>query len=230
MRTKIELDLDGLLKILENPVRRKVIERLSQEPNYSLRLSKELGLGQQLVTKHLNLMQGAGLVKTKIQSSPSGPKRRVFSLAKSLSIIIDVGPHLFKQNIIAFEVESTQNRFSKKTAALMEERDRILKHPIDEGKMKPFSNVLTEIDSKLDELEQERALLLSVRNSVMREASNIIQKIDDSDSRRVFHSALDEHDKSIERISQSLNLREDKVKEIIHKLKNEFKTEYFHEN
>ena len=96
--------------------------------------------------------------------------------------------------------------------------------------MKPFSNVLTEIDSKLDELEQERALLLSVRNSVMREASNIIQKIDDSDSRRVFHSALDEHDKSIERISQSLNLREDKVKEIIHKLKNEFKTEYFHEN
>ena len=230
MRTKIELDLDGLLKILENPVRRKVIERLSQEPNYSLRLSKELGLGQQLVTKHLNLMQGAGLVKTKIQSSPSGPKRRVFSLAKSFSIIIDVGPHLFKQNIIAFEVESTQNRFSKKTAALMEERDRILKHPIDEGKMKPFSNVLTEIDSKLDELEQERALLLSVRNSVMREASNIIQKIDDSDSRRVFHSALDEHDKSIERISQSLNLREDKVKEIIHKLKNEFKTEYFHEN
>ena len=230
MRTKIELDLDGLLKILENPVRRKVIERLSQEPNYSLRLSKELGLGQQLVTKHLNLMQGAGLVKTKIQSSPSGPKRRVFSLAKSFSIIIDVGPHLFKQNIIAFEVESTQNRFSKKTAALMEERDRILKHPIDESKMKPFSNVLTEIDSKLDELEQERALLLSVRNSVMREASNIIQKIDDSDSRRVFHSALDEHDKSIERISQSLNLREDKVKEIIHKLKNEFKTEYFHEN
>ena len=42
---KIELDLDGLLKILENPIRRRVIERLSQEPNYSLRLSKELGLG-----------------------------------------------------------------------------------------------------------------------------------------------------------------------------------------
>ena len=104
MRTKIELDLDGLLKILENPVRRKVIERLSQEPNYSLRLSKELGLGQQLVTKHLNLMQGAGLVKTKIQSSPSGPKRRAFSLAKSFSIIIDVfiGGYTFFTTIFIF--------------------------------------------------------------------------------------------------------------------------------
>jgi ArsR family transcriptional regulator len=116
VRTKIELDLDGLLKILENPIRRRVIERLSQEPNYSLRLSKELGLGQQLVTKHLNLMEDAGLVTTKNQLSPSGPQRRVFNLAKSFSIIIDVGPHLYKQNIIAFEVEPVQNQISKKTA------------------------------------------------------------------------------------------------------------------
>lgn len=220
--------MDGLLKILENPIRRRVIERLSQEPNYSLRLSKELGLGQQLVTKHLNLMEDAGLVTPKNQTSPSGPQRRVFSLAKSFSIIIDVGPHLYKQNIISFEVEPEQNQISKKTADLMQERDRIFGYPIEEDKMKPFSKILTEIDSKLDVLEQERALLLSIRNSIMMEASNIIQKIDDSDSRRVFHSALDEHDKSIERISQSLNLREDKVKEIIQKLKNEFNTEYFH--
>ena len=93
--------------------------------------------------------------------------------------------------------------------------------------MKPFSKILTDIDTKLDVLEQERALLLSIRNSIMMEASNIIQRIDDSDSRRVFHSAIDEHNKSIERISQSLNLREDKVREIIHKLKTEFKTKYF---
>ena len=227
MRKRITLELDKLLKILENPIRRRVIERLSQEPNYSLQLSKELGLGQQLVTKHLNLMEDVGLVKTKRQSSPSGPQRRVFNLAKSFSIIIDIGPYLFKQNIIAFEVEPEYNQISKKTAALMEERDRISKYPLDRDKMKPFSNVLTEIDAKLEVLEQERAFLLSIRNSIMMEASNIIQKIDDSDSRRVFHSALDEHNKSIEKISQSLNLREDKVREIIHKLKNEFKTEYF---
>ena len=220
--------MDGLLKILENPIRRRVIERLSQEPNYSLRLSKELGLGQQLVTKHLNLMEDAGLVTTKNQTSPLGPQRRVFSLAKSFSIIIDVGPHLFKQNIIDFEVEPEQNQISKKTADLIVERDRLLEYPKDEGeKMKPFSKILTDIDTKLDVLEQERALLLSIRNSIMMEASNIIQRIDDSDSRRVFHSAIDEHNKSIERISQSLNLREDKVREIIHKLKTEFKTKYF---
>lgn len=219
--------MDYSLKILENPVRRKIVERLSQEPNYSLRLSKELGLGQQLVTKHLNIMENSGIVKTKIKSSPLGPQRRIFSLAKSFSIIIDVAPNLFKQNLITFDVEPDQYPFSEQTISLIEQRDRIFDFPIGIDKMKPFSNILKEIDDKLENLEQERTLLLSIRNSIMKEASKIIQRIDDSDSRRVFHSALDEHDSSAKKISESLNLREDKVRKIIQKLKNEFTTEYF---
>ena len=61
----------------------------------------------------------------------------------------------------------------------------------------------------------------------MKEASKIIQKINDIDSRRVFHQALEEQDKSAKRIAKSLNLREEEVKKIIQKLKDEFKTEYF---
>jgi ArsR family transcriptional regulator len=227
VRTNITLDFNRLLKILENPIRRKIIECISQEPNYSLRLSKELGLGQQLVTKHLNLMENSGLVKIKLTDSPSGPKRRLFSLAKSFSIIIDVGPHLYKQNIIAFDVEPEQYQISETTASLIEKRDRIFDYPLDKDKMKPFSNILTEIDEELDGIEQERAFLLSIRNSIMKEATKTIQRIDDSDSRRVFHLALDEHSQSVRRIAESLNLREDKVKGIIQKLKDELKTEYF---
>ena len=46
-------ELDAVLQLIENPVRRKIIKRLSQEPSYPLQLSKELGLGQPLVAKHL---------------------------------------------------------------------------------------------------------------------------------------------------------------------------------
>jgi predicted transcriptional regulator len=227
VRTKISLDLDRLLKILENPIRRRIIERLSQEPSYSLRISKELGLGQQLVTKHLNLMEDSGLVKAETRSSPSGPKRRVFNLTKSFSMIIDVGPHLFKQNILAFEIEPEQHQISPTTFTLIKKRDSIIDYPNEKDKMIPFSKVLTEIDKKLDALERERTVLLSLRNSIKFEGSKIIQEIGDSDSRRVFHSAFDEQDKSIKRISQTLNLREDKVTTIIRKLKNELKTEFF---
>ena len=41
-----ERELDSVLQVIENPIRRKIIKRLSQEPSYALQLSKELGLGR----------------------------------------------------------------------------------------------------------------------------------------------------------------------------------------
>ena len=227
MRIRITSDLDGLIKILENPIRRKIIECLSQEPSYSLRISKQLGLGQQLVTKHLNIMERSGFVKSKSKNSPLGAQRKVFGLAKSFSIIIDVAPHLFKQNLISFDVTPDGYQISGTAVSLMERRDKIIDYPTKKDRMKPFSEVLTEIDNKLEILEQERAVLLSIRNSIMMEASKIIQKIDDADSRRVFHLAFGENEKSAEKIGKSLDLREEKVKKIIQKLKNELNIEYF---
>ena len=214
MRVKIESDLDGLIKILENPIRRRVIERLSQE-------------GQQLVTKHLKIMERSGLIDSTVENSPLGAQRRVFGLTKSFSIIIDVAPHLFKQSIVSFEVTPEEYQISGTASSLLERRDRILDYPNEKDKMKPFSMVLAEIDGKLEILEQERAVLLSIRNSIMMEASKIIENIEDIDSRRVLHSALGEHDTSVKRIAETLNLREDRVKKIIQKLKNELNIEYF---
>src|SRR4029077_14640660 len=98
-----ERELDSVLQVIENPIRRKLIKRLSQEPCYALQLSKELGLGQPLVAKHLALMEKAGLVTSALESSPNGPERRRYSLAKSISITMDVAPHLFKERAISFD-------------------------------------------------------------------------------------------------------------------------------
>jgi predicted transcriptional regulator len=227
VKITIASDLNLLIKILENPVRRKIIECLSQEPSYSLRISKQLGLGQALVAKHLNIMEKSGLVKSRIEKSSFGAQRKMFRLAKSFSIIVDVAPHLFKQDVISFDISPEEYQISGTASSLIKKRDKILDYPTEKDKMKPFSIILTEIDEELDDLEKERAVLLSIRNSVMKEASDIIQKIEDFDSRRVFHSALHEHDSSVKGISKSLNLREDRVKKIIQKLRNELDTRYF---
>ena len=172
-------------------------------------------------------MERSGFVRSSSRNSPLGAQRKVFGLAKSFSIIIDVAPHLFKQNIISFDATPDEYQISGTATSLMERRDKIIDYPMKKDKMKPFSEVLTEIDNELDILEQERAVLLSIRNSIMMEASKIIQKIDDADSRRVFHSAFGKNKKSAERIGESLDLREERVKKIIQKLKNELNIEYF---
>ncbi len=70
--------LDSILLAMENPVRRKIIRRLSKQPSYQLQMSKELGFSQQLVAKHLDAMEGTGLVSSLMEESPHGPRRREY--------------------------------------------------------------------------------------------------------------------------------------------------------
>lgn len=219
--------MNKILKILENPIRRQIIESLSQEPNYALQLSKTLGLGQQAIVNHLEIMEKSEIVSSGYTKSPKGPKRKIFRLAKSFSIILDVAPHLFKQNIVFFGDYHSEDLDSDLSSAFVEKHREIMSYETAEDKIKPISEVLAEIDKKLDFIENERILLLSIRNSLMREASKIIQKIDNLNARRVFHQVLDQDDRNIKHISEVLNLREERVKELIRQLRDEFNSEYF---
>lgn len=215
------------LKILENPIRRNIVERLSQEPNYPLQLSKDLGLGQQLVAKHLKIMEDSGLLKSAIKSSPAGPKRRTYELSKSFSITLDIAPYLFKEEIVSFDVEPEKSQLNTDLVSLVERRNELAGFLETSDKMSPCAEILSDIDEKLRELEEERLLLLYIRNSVMKEASKTISQVDDAEARRVLHQAVDEHDSSVKYIAQTLNLREDRVQEAIKKLKKELDSDFF---
>ncbi|PSN89259.1 hypothetical protein B9P99_05570 [Candidatus Marsarchaeota G1 archaeon OSP_B] len=52
-------EFSTILNLIANPVRRLVLKSLSREPDYALRLSKELGFDQQLVSKHLEILEKA---------------------------------------------------------------------------------------------------------------------------------------------------------------------------
>jgi hypothetical protein len=116
---------------------------------------------------------------------------------------------------------------SASLASLVDRLDMILDFPIGKDKIEPISEDIADIDEKLEDMEKKRMLLLSVRNSIMREASKIIQEIDNWDARRVFHQVLHEEDTSVRHISEVLNLREENVKQLLQKLKNEFSAKYF---
>jgi ArsR family transcriptional regulator len=219
--------LDLYLKILENPIRRSIVERLSQEPNYPLQLSKDLRLGQQLVAKHLRIMEDSGLLKSEIRNSPTGPKRKIYELTKSFSITLDVAPYLFKEEIMSFDIEPEKSQLNTDLVSLVERRKELASILEKDDKMNPCTEMLSDIDEKLSELEEERILLLYIRNSVMKEASKTISKVGDAEARRVLHQAVDEHDRSVNYIAQTLNLREDRVQEAIKKLKKELDSDYF---
>ncbi|MDA4117962.1 MAG: ArsR family transcriptional regulator [Thaumarchaeota archaeon] len=215
-----ERELDTVLQVIENPVRRMIIKRLSEEACYPLQLSKELGLGQPLVAKHLAMMQKAGIVSSATESSPSGPARKRYSLAKSISITMDVAPHLFKERAISFNA-TPKARPTAKQASFASEARQALALTSEAARLSTISRIMDEIDQKIGAIDEERVGLLSVRNDLMDEASKIVLALGDIDVRRVAFHILEEHDREVENISRSLDMREAVVRSILDELQRE---------
>jgi predicted transcriptional regulator len=90
-------DVDKALYLLQNAVRRQILERLAREPHYPMQLSELIGVSQPAIVKHLKELEDGGMVtKTRVPSEKGGPPRTVYSVDKAFSIHVDIGPDLFR--------------------------------------------------------------------------------------------------------------------------------------
>lgn len=212
-------ELDAVLGTVENPIRRRIIHRLSQEPNYQLQLSKELNVSQQLVAKHLAAMEGAGLVSTVLEDSPRGPQRKEYLIRKSFSVTVDLAPNLFRARMISFgAVPGVQDR--SEHAQLMAHANEALRYPEEASRIRPLTQIVEEVDKKLKEMEEERAVLLYLRSLAIREAAVATTSMGISDRRKVLRYLMRESD-GIEDMSASLGLRQQVVGEILEEIEKE---------
>lgn len=208
-----------MLKIIENPVRRKIIKRLSQEPSYPLELAKEIDEAQQLVTSHLAILEKAGIVGSSIASSPIGPNRRSYFLKQSAYLTICFGPHLFNEQFLNFE--ALPQELSNQATDFMKRISEI-QDCSEENKIEPFSCLLKDIDDRLAHLEGEKTVLLFIRNLAMKHAIDELESQQKThNEKRILHYILDERSTDIESISQALNLKESIVRVALERLKEE---------
>jgi predicted transcriptional regulator len=215
----LSTEIDSILLTIENPVRRRIIKRLSQEPSYQLQLSKELGFSQQLVAKHLDAMEDVGMVASSMEESPRGPKRKEYLLNKSVSVTLDFAPNLFRVRALSFdtmpEAGEVLDTYSQFTSALNE----TLRYPEERGKLRPFTNLVNRIDRRLKTMEDEKSVLICVRNLAMREVARTLNRTDAPVAPgRVLHEIIEKHDESVEGISKSLDMREATVRGILEDL------------
>jgi predicted transcriptional regulator len=206
--------LDSILLAIENPVRRKIIRKLSKQPSYQLQISKELGFSQQLVAKHLDAMEGTGLVSSAMEDSPHGPRRREYLLNKSISLSVDFAPNLFRARVFSFDSPETET--SGDPNDLFRSLNDVARRPEESGKMRPLGSLITEIDRRLANIQDERSVLLYVRHLAMREVAKAISGMPMSwDEKKALYQLINERDTSVEGISKTLKLREEWVRGVI---------------
>jgi predicted transcriptional regulator len=207
-------ELDLVLGTVDNPIRRRIIAKISEEPNYQLQLSKELEISQQLVAKHLDTMEDAGLVSTVSQDSPRGPQRKEYLLKKSFSVTLDLAPNLFRARIFSFGalpgVEAKDDH-----AQMMTQISEVLRYPEAASRIRPLTRVVAEVDKKLKEMEEERAVLLYLRSLALREAASITTSLPSADRRRVLRYLMRDETDGMDAICTSLGIQRQVVGDIL---------------
>jgi len=177
------------------------------------------------VAKHLSTMEEAGLVASSMEESPKGPRRRTYLLRKSISVTVNVAPHLFSARVLSFITSEQRNRNSADHHALTDSVDKTLK---ESNKMNyTFTTLLTEIDRRLEKLENHRSVLLYLRHSLVSQASRMINNERSVlDMKRMFSSMIGKHSENIGNVSKTLNLTESALLKIIKKLEEDLVTDY----
>jgi len=212
-------ELDVVLGVIGNSVRRRIIKRLSQESSYPLELSNDLGVNQQLVTKHLKVMEESQIVDTEKESSPYGPSRRVYSLAKKMSLALDIAPDLYTTRVTFTGIETARTRSSIGREYEDQFRSIMRKNNLT---IEPFAELIAEIDEQIEELDTEREDLLKLRNMIMRKAKeNILGRNIPIGERMIAYHYLDRNEKNPKKISRNLELRQEKVNYLLNRLRNE---------
>lgn len=195
-----------LLSVIENPTRRRILEALVREPHYPLQLSRELGLSQQGIMKHLRMLEELDLVRSFLEDSDQGgPSRRRYFPTTGFTMVVDIGPGLFNTEVATrpFEEQTAENaREGRKLLDLRKE--------------------LGEIDLELARIKERRAELIAEKERILEEAGRAVDaSFPDYRSRKIVYEYIQHPQIDARELARGLGLRDDSVEEIICSLEEE---------
>jgi predicted transcriptional regulator len=190
-------DLDTILSVIENPMRRKILTALVREPHYPLQLSKELGVSQQAVMKNLGILERCGLVEWRKESSDRGPEKIVYRPTSEFTLTIDLRSGMFRATLS--EPETVHGAPETGGRELEEVR----------GSLSEIDRQISEFDRMREEMIERRNMMIS---SFMRGpiASNL-----DYIERNMIYEMLNCPENDAGEVSKNLGIREEMMTQMM---------------
>tara|TARA_Y100000782_G_scaffold114600_1_gene151326 strand:+ start:1060 stop:1743 length:684 start_codon:yes stop_codon:yes gene_type:complete len=216
-------EIGEFLDLLGNNTRRRILESLTNEPKYFIQLSKEIGVSQQAVLKHLFLLENFGLIESfKAKSNLAAPDRKYFQLNRSVYLSIGITGNSME---IKMENIKGPNKIRSKNNMAIESKEVSIK------KDKEITDILKNTKHKLEllakrmqELEDEKIHLLKEKQQILEITHQVIRESLEEDlARRILYSNLISREiTDIEELSEILNTREKEIKIVVKSLEDRF--------
>ncbi len=184
-------DIDRFLGILGNETRRRILYLLAEEPRYFIQISRDLGISQQAVLKHLELLDRFGLISSyRAKSDLGAPERKYYRLKRSLYLSIGITED--NVNIQLRDIGQNQNEAEKGFGDLVNDNETdeggggdVVDSSVggDEGLndlLKSSHYLLKKIDKRIGELERHKVSLLKLKQNVMKRIHDAVYSNFDS--------------------------------------------------
>ena len=215
-------NIDVLLDVLGNETRRRILRLLADEPRYFIQLSKDLGVSQQAVLKHLEILERHGFVTSyEKESEFAAPNRKYFELNRSCMMAIGITKdavefvfHDIPQEGLDYFRRGEGKGVQKGLYALEQEKDH--------SKIVNMSDsLLKEINQQLTELASAEISLLRLRQRITRTAHKAIREAFDEElQRQILYSTIGEEKRpDVNELSEMLDAREREINDAIRILK-----------
>jgi len=182
---------DQALMLLENKVRRDILQHLVREPHYPLQLADLIGVSQQAVMKHLKILEKAEFVQSEmVPSEKGGPPKRIYLVQRSFSMRIDLGPDLFQIEQRSLPKGGPMRLSSKLPTGL----DSIAEQVSGRKKI-PFNEAvyfLGELDDAIETLDCQRDAMISLHQHIKHRASKVVDvDFETYEERHLVHRMLE---------------------------------------
>ncbi|MDI9620052.1 MAG: helix-turn-helix domain-containing protein [Candidatus Nezhaarchaeota archaeon] len=155
----------GILEVLGNETRRRILELLAKGPRYLLQLSRELNVSQQAILKHINVLMQAGLIRSYESKVGSlGPSRKYYELVKPISMTVTVFRGF--SEIEFYEIDGEVPKSVEE--ALKDVEEAIRGEDIRDELLSKAKMLVQEIDDELRRIRKREKALLNAKYRILR--------------------------------------------------------------
>ena len=228
------LDPDLVLDVIGNSTRRKILTTLSKEPMYFNQLSKQIGVGQQAILRHVRSLEESGLISSYVEKSNlAAPDRRYYKLKSEFSLTISMSQDAFgiKNSSITESRCNESKKFYKQFDSTPNDTSDALVHM--QSSLVDIDDEISSLEFRLDDLRALRQLILKQLHQIGRDTfEGYLERevlYDIVEQRRGRVQKVREREKivigkksgrrTVQEIAKSLNENEYTIKESVAKIK-----------
>ena len=199
-------DASTTLRLIQNEVRRGILERLVREPHYPMQLAELLNVSQPAINKHLKELERGGLVtKEKVPSDKGGPPKRIYSVTQAVSVRIDLGPDLFR-----IEQRDLPKGGPMRLTATLPDGARVVAESVSGRKKIAVGeglDHLRHLSEQLDALDRQRDALIALHQQVQNRISAAVDAdFEAYEERALVHRLLESPNERLDTLALGKHL------------------------